>query len=281
MLLLIFALLSSSLTAQNYEVTPYGAKVASLAEGGRAFINGYDSVMINPAGTGLLDEPQFGLGVDIGRYTSLSFGYVDDSGFHLLQAFKDIDNDFTVVGTQTYVGFSYAISKLWVMGINVGYNYAQDENGWDINFGLDFGPGLRTATRTGFIGAVAIRNPFQNGGVGEVSATLGYSYKSSFSIALDNIYVFEDNTIIGTVPIDRKRYDVVLALESYPLESEDYSMTFSTRIASVGETNDIKVGAGFGYVGDTFRFDTGLYATEFSGGKIKRMTFAISLLFGV
>lgn len=281
MFLLICSLLSSILTAQNYEVTPYGAKVASLAEGGRAFINGYDSIMINPAGTAMIEDPQFGFAFDAANYVSMSIGYVDDSGFHIMQVFKDIDRAFSVAGAQTYAGFSYALSKYWLVGANFGYNYYQDNNGWDVNFGLDFGPGLKNATRTGFIGAVTVRNPFENGGQGEVSGTLGYSYKSTFSITIDNIYVFQDDIIIGTTVVDRKRYDIVMALESYPLESDDYCMSFAGRIEDVSGDNNLKFGIGFGYVGDTFRADLGLFATKFEKSKIEKMTFAISLIFGV
>ncbi len=281
MFLLIFALLSGSLSAQTYSTNQYGAKAVSLAEGGRAFVSGYDSIMINPAGTSLTDEPQFGVGSSFGDYASVSIGYVDEGGFHIFQSFKDIDNKFGVGGAQTYAGFSYALSGLWLVGFNAGYNYFQTHKGFDVNFGIDFGPGLKSATRTGFIGAVSIRNPFQNGGHGEVSGTLGYSYKSTFSITMDNIYVFQDGVVSGLSIINQDRYDMVLALESYPLESEEYSMTFSTRIEGFGTDNNFKVGGGLGYVGDTFKVDTGVYATDFTRGRIRKITFAISLIFGV
>ena len=281
MLLLIFALLSGGLSAQTYNISPYGAKSISLAEGGRAFVSGYDAIMINPAGTSLTDEPQFGVGSAFGDYASVSIGYVSESGFHIFQSFRDMDRKLTVGGAQTYAGFSYALSGLWLVGFNAGYNYFQTHNGFDVNFGLDFGPGLKSATRTGFIGAIAIRNPFQNGGNGEVSGTLGYSYKSTFSITLDNIYVFQDGVVSGLNIIGQDRYDMVFALESYPLESEDFSMTFSTRIEDFGSDDNVKVGGGVGYVGDTFKFDTGIYATDFTRGRIRKMIFAVSLIFGV
>lgn len=281
MFLVIFALISSALNAQIYEVTPYGAKAASLAEGGRAFINGYDSAMINPAGTAMIEEPEFGFGIGIGGYVSMSLGYVDDNGFHIYQSFKDIDSHFAVGGAQTYMGFSHALSRYWLVGFNFGYNYYQQDNGWDVNFGIDFGPGLKTATGTGLIGAVAIRSPFENGGAGEVSATLGYAYRSVFNITIDNIYVFEDNMIVGTTLVNTERYDMVLAIESFPTESDEFSMSFSGRIEGLGEDNRLKIGIGFGYVGDSFKFDTGFYATSFEKSKIDKLTFAMSLIFGV
>lgn len=262
--------------------TPYGAKDLSLGLGGRSFINGYDAIMVNPAGTGLLeDKGQFGFGINFGTYTSLSAGYVDDSGFHVLFAAQDLDQGFTVEALKTYAGFSTALSDWWVIGFNFGYNYVKVQNGWDINLGIDFGPGLPTATKTGLIGSVTIRNPFQNGGDGEVSAGLGYSYRSVFNVTVDNIAVFRNKSEDGTPITPQKRYDLVFAVESYPTEEEDIAMTMSARIVGVARENNTQGGVGVGFVGESFRFDVGLYFTDFQTSFLRNAKFGFSLISGV
>lgn len=262
-------------------VTPYGAKDLSLGLGGRSFISGYDAIMINPAGTSLVNNGQFGFGIAFGTYKSLSVGYAADNGFHLMFASKDIDSSFTVESMQTYVGYSTQLSKLWLVGVNVGYNFLKAQNGWDINFGIDFGPGLPTAQKTGLIGSVTVRNPFENGGDGEVSAGLGYSYKSIFNINVDNIAVFRTKNDIGQKILTQKRYDLSFTVETFPTEEEDLSMVVSARINGLTKENTVQAGFGIGYVSDTFRLDFGMYFKEFQTSILKNSVFGISLISGV
>jgi hypothetical protein len=264
-------------------VTPYGAKDLSLGLGGRSFISGYDAIRINPAGTALLDEGegQFGLGLDFGPYTSLSVGYVDDSGFHMMLASKDIDSSFSVESMELYAGFSSQLSDWWVMGFNFGYNFLSSHNGWDVNFGIDFGPGLPTAQKTGLIGSVTIRNPFENGGEGEISAGLGYSYRSLFNVTVDNIIVFRNKVDNTTLLAPQKQDDIVFAVETLPTEDQDIAMTVSARINDVARANHVQAGVGVGYVGESFRFDFGLYFRDFQTSFFKNTQFGFSLISGV
>jgi hypothetical protein len=264
-------------------VSPYGAKDLSLGQGGRSFITGYDSIMINPAGTALLDEGegQFGFGLDFGTYTSLSVGYVDDSGFHMILSSKDIDSARSVESMALYAGFSNQLSDWWVMGFNFGYNFLKVQNGWDINFGIDFGPGLPTAQKTGLIGSVTIRNPFENGGQGEISAGLGYSYRSLFNVTVDNIIVFR-NKFDSNYPLaPQKQDDIVFAVETLPTEDQDFAMNVSARFNDVARANHVQAGIGAGYVGETFRFDFGIYFMDFQTSFFKNTQFGFSLISGV
>ncbi|MCX6112401.1 MAG: hypothetical protein NTY22_03835 [Proteobacteria bacterium] len=262
-------------------VTPYGAKDLSLGLGGRSFIDGYDAIRINPAGTGLLDSGQFGIGLNFGTYASLSVGYVGDNGFHLIIASKDIDRARTVESMETYIGYATQLSKWWVIGANLGYNYLKVKNGWDVNFGIDFGPGLPTAQKTGLIGSVTIRNPFENGGDGEVSAGLGYSYRSVFKITVDNIIVYRTKDQNGNRTTAQKRDDIVFAVESLPTAEENFSMNVSAKIVGVERDNNIQAGFGVGYVSESFRFDVGLYFTDFQTSFFKNSMFGFSLISGV
>lgn len=284
MLLIISLLISIFSTNTNAEyVSPYGAKVISVAEGGRAFLRGYDAIMINPAGAYFVDGSETGFGMNFGySYASLSLMYAGDNGFQFGFATKDLDRNWSVDSMQTYAGYSFELSKWWIIGINTGYNFVSTHRGWDMNFGISFGPGLPTASRSGLIGAVTIRNPFENGGGGEVSGSIGYSYRSAFSLSIDNIYVFKDKDHPNTNGTFSDRYDIVFAIETYPLESNDFSMTFSGRINSVGDYNEIKIGAGFGYIiASASRFNFGVYATEFNHSRIERMTFGFSFIQGM
>jgi len=262
-------------------VTPYGAKDLSLGLGGRSFIEGFDAIRINPAGAGLTDNGQFGVGVDFGTYTSLAIGLVSDSGFHMILASKDIDRAHTVDSMETYVGYATQLSRWWVIGANVGYNFLKYQNGWDTNFGIDFGPGLPTAQKTGIIGSVTIRNPFENGGDGEVSAGLGYSYRSLLNVSVDNIVVFRTKDANGSKIATQKRYDLVFAVESLPTQDESFAMDFSARILGLSKENHIQAGIGFGYVSDSFRLDLGFYFTDFQKSFFKNSLFGISLISGV
>jgi len=284
-MLIIFSLLLSLISSNsNAEyVSPYGAKVISLADGGRTMLTGYDAVMTNPAGAYFVDESETGFGANFGYgYGSFGLLYAGDNGFQAGFAVKDLDTHRTTNLAQTYLGYSFELSKWWVIGINTGYNFWSTHNGWDLNFGVSFGPGLPTANRTGIVGAITIRNPFENGGVGEIAASVGYNYRSAFKICVDNIYIFEDKTNPnpdGTYP---DRYDIVFAAETFPLEDDDFSMTFSGRIDSVGDLNQVQVGTGVGYImTKSSRFNVGLYATEFSHAKIERMTFGFSFVQGM
>jgi len=286
-MLIIISLLLSIFTANtNAErVSPYGAEVISLAEGGRAFLKGYDAIMINPAGAYFVDSSEAGFGINFGySYASMSAMYAGENGFQFGVAVKDLDKHWSVDSMQTYVGYSYELSKWWIIGANTGYNFVSTHRGWDMNFGISFGPGLPTANRSGLIGAITIRNPFENAGAGtgEVSGSIGYSYRSSFNLCIDNIYVFQDTdhpNSNGTYP---DRYDIVFAIETFPLEEDDFSMTFSGRINSVGDYNELKVGAGFGYIITTSsRFNFGAYATGFSHSRIQNMTFGLSFVQGM
>ena len=279
-MILILSLLLTLLNGVEI-VTPYGAKDLSLGLGGRSFIEGFDAIRINPAGTGLIDSGQFGAGLDFGTYTSLSVGFVSDSGFHLLLASKDIDRAHTVESMETYVGYSTQLSKWWVVGANVGYNYLKFQNGWDTNFGIDFGPGLPTAQKTGIIGSVTVRNPFENGGDGEVSAGLGYSYRSSFNLSVDNIIVFRTKDQDGNRISTQKRDDIVFAVESLPTQDENFAMYISTRILGITKDNHVQAGVGVGYIGDSFRLDIGLYFTDFQKSFFKNSLFGLSLISGV
>lgn len=284
MLIIISLLLSIFTNNTNAEyVSPYGAKVISVAEGGRAFLRGYDAIMINPAGAYFVDASETGFGMNFGHgFSSLSLMYAGDNGFQVGFATKDLDTHWTVDSMQTYIGYSYELSKWWVIGVNTGYNFVSSHRGWDMNFGISFGPGLPTANRSGLIGAVTIRNPFENAGTGEVSGTIGYSYRSSFNLCIDNIYVFTDKAHPNTNGTYPDRYDIVFAIETFPLEDDDFSMTFSGRINSVGDYNEIQIGTGLGYVmTSTSRFNFGLYATEFNHSRIQNMTFGFSFIQGM
>ncbi|MFH1223849.1 MAG: hypothetical protein V1647_05865 [Pseudomonadota bacterium] len=278
-MIIILSLILSMLDAQV--VTPYGAKVLALSEGGRPFVTGYDAVMTNPAGAAFVDSTQFGFGMNFGNYKSLSAAYIGESGFHIVQAIHDLDSNNSVAMMQTYFGFAYEFSKWWVIGFNVGYNYLKTSPGWDINFGIDFGPGIRTANHSGFIGSISIRNPIENAGVGEFVGSLGYTYRSAFSISVDNMYRFSNDIVVNNVLVDISEYDIVAAVETFPLESDEFSMLFSVRINAVSEDNDMKAGMGFGYLGEDFRFDLGLYANDFRRGGIQNITFGFSFIYGV
>ena len=284
MLIIISLLLSIFANNAGAEyVSPYGAQVISLAEGGRAFLKGYDAIMVNPAGAHFVDSSETGFGMNFGySYSSFSLMYAGDNGFQFGFATKDLDKQWSVDSMQTYAGYSLEISKWWILGVNTGYNFVSSHRGWDMNFGISFGPGLPTANRSGLIGAVTIRNPFENGGTGEVSGSIGYSYRSSFNLCIDNIYVFTDKDHPNPDGTLSDRYDIVFAIETYPLEEDDLSMTFSGRINSVGDYNEIKIGAGFGYVITTAsRFNFGVYATEFNHSRIQNMTFGFSFVQGM
>ena len=284
-MLIIFSLLLSLISSNsNAEyVSPYGAKVISVADGGRTLLKGYDAVMTSPAAAYFVDESETGLGMNFGySYASMSLMYAGDNGFQAGFAIKDLDTHKTTDSMQTYFGYSFELSKWWVIGINTGYNFFSNHSGWDMNFGISFGPGLPTANRTGIVGAITIRNPFENGGSGEIAASVGYNYRSSFSLCIDNIYVFQDKlhpNANGTFP---DRYDIVFAIETFPLEEDDFSMTFSGRIDSVGDYNEIQIGAGLGYIITTSsRVNFGVYATEFRHSSIERMTFGFSFIQGM
>ena len=284
MLIIISFLLSIFTNNVNAEyVSPYGAKVISLAEGGRSFLKGYDAIMINPAGAYFVDESETGVGMNFGySYASMSVMYAGDNGFQFGFATKDIDKKWTIDSMQTYIGYSYEISKWWIIGANAGYNFISSHKGWDMNFGISFGPGLPTANRSGLTGAITIRNPFENAGVGEVSGSIGYSYRSSFNICIDNIYVFTDKDHPNTNGTYDDRYDIVFAVETFPLEEDDLSMTFSGRINSVGDYNEIKIGMGLGYViSMSSRFNFGVYATKFDHSRVQDMTFGFSFVQGM
>ncbi|MEI6080793.1 MAG: hypothetical protein WCQ53_09190 [bacterium] len=280
-MILLLSMLMTLLSAEV--VTPYGARDLALELGGRSFIDGYDAIRINPAGTGLLKEGegQFGFGMDFGTYSSLSVGYVGDNGFHLIFASKDIDRKFTVGSMETYAGFSTELSKWWVIGVNLGYNYLKVVNGWDMNFGIDFGPGLPTAQKTGLIGSVTIRNPFENGGDGEVSAGLGYSYRSRLNINVDNIVIFRNKSDTGVAIAPQKRYDLVFAVESMPSEEDNFSMDVSARISGLARDNHVQAGVGVGYVSEGFRFNVGLFFMDFTTSFFKNTQFGFSLVSGV
>lgn len=278
---LLLSLISSNSNAEY--VSPYGAKVISVADGGRTLLKGYDAVMTNPASAYFVDESEVGLGMNFGySYGSMSMLFAGDNGFQAGFAVKDLDTHRTTNLAQTYLGYSFELSKWWVVGINTGYNFWSTDNGWDVNFGISFGPGLPTANRSGIVGAITIRNPFEHGGIGEVAASVGYVYRSAFNICIDNIYIFEDKmnpNANGTFP---DRYDIVFAVETFPLEDDDLSMTFSGRVVAVGDYNDIQIGAGLGYVMTrSSRFNFGVYATQFSHARIERMTFGFSLVMGM
>jgi len=279
-MIVILSLLVSMLNAQS--VSPYGAKVIGQAEGGRPFLKGYDAVMINPAGTYYTDSGQFGLGAGFGNYKSFSVAYVGESGFHIMQAIHDLDSHRSVAAMQTYFGFAYELAKWWVLGANTGYNYLKSsKNGWDVNFGIDFGPGLPSANHSGIVGAVTVRNPFEKGGTGEVGVSLGYSYRSAFNMTVDNIYSYNNDVIINNLIIYEDYYDLVFVVEAFPLESDDFSMSFSGRINDVSGSNDITIGTQFGYIGESFKFDVGLYANDFSAGHLRNVTFGFSMIYGM
>ncbi|MEI6092484.1 MAG: hypothetical protein WCQ47_02230 [bacterium] len=280
-MILLLSLLVTLLGSAENIVTPYGAKDLSLGLGGRSFISGYDAMMINPAGVSITNNGQFGFGLAFGTYKSLSVGYASDNGFHLILSSKDIDSHRTAESMQTYFGYSTQISKLWLIGANVGYNYLKIINGWDLNFGIDFGPGLPTAQKTGLIGSITVRNPFENGGDGEVSAGLGYSYKSLFNINVDNIAVFRTKNDYGQKILTQKRYDIAFAVEMLPTEEEDFSMTVSARVNGMTKENNVEAGFGVGYVSQTFRIDFGLYFKELQTSILKNSVFGISLISGV
>jgi len=285
MLIIVSLLLSMFIGSVNAQerVSPYGAKVISLADGGRTIVKGYDAVMTNPASAYFIDDSEFGYGMNFGySFASLSLLYAGDSGFQAGFGAKDIDRSFKVDSLQTYMGYSFELSKWWIIGANLGYNFSSTHNGWDANFGISFGPGLPTANRSGLVGAITIRNPFEHAGVGEIAATIGYSYRSSFNVCIDNIYSFRDllHPLAGGGYPDA--YDIVFAIETFPLEEDDFSMTFSGRINSVGDYNDLQIGMGFGYVMTmTSRINIGAFATEFKHAKIKAMTFGFSFIQGV
>lgn len=281
-LIMIMSALSSLYSLQM--VSPYGAKNISLAEGGRAFISGYDAIMVNPAGAYFVEDSETGFGVNFGYGSgSTSLGYAGSNGFQAIFAVSDIDKKFAVEAMKLYMGYSHELAKWWIVGINAGYNFNSKDNGFDMNFGISFGPGLRTATRSGFIGAVTIRNPFERAGTeGEVSGTIGYSYRSLFNISIDNIYVFRDFLYPILPGLYGDRYDIVFAVETFPLESDDFSMTFSGRINAVGDYNQLRIGMGMGYVSsETSRFNFGIYATEFNNAKIEKIIFGFSFVQGM
>ena len=284
-MLLILSLIISLLTgnASAEYTSPYGAKVIAAAEGGRAFLRGYDALMVNPAGAYFVDESETGFGMNFGNhFASFSLAHAGDNGFQAIFAAKDMDTGFTVESMQTYLGYSIELSKWWVIGINGGYNFMSKNNGWDMNFGISFGPGLPSANRSGLIGAVTIRNPFENAGTGEIAASIGYSYRSAFNLCIDNIYVFTDKLHPLSNGTYDDRYDIVFAIETFPLESDDFSMTFSGRINSVGDYNEILVGAGVGYVATrSSRFDIGVYATQFDHARIEKLSFGFSFIQGM
>ena len=293
MLIIISILLSIFINSTNAQsvstsvksVSPYGAKVISLAEGGRAFLKGYDAIMINPAGAYFVDSSETGFGMDFGYgYSSFSLMHAGDNGFQFGFATKDLDRQdrqWTTDSMQIYAGYAYELSKWWIIGANAGYNFVSSHRGWDMNVGISFGPGLPTANRSGLIGAITIRNPLEHAGVGEVSGSIGYSYRSAFSLSIDNIYIFTDKVHPNTNGTYPDRYDIVFAIETFPLEGNDFSMTFSGRINSVGDYNEIQIGTGLGYVmAASSRFNFGIYATEFSHSRIQNMTFGFSFVQG-
>jgi len=284
MLIIISFLLSIFINSANAEyVTPYGAKVVSVAEGGRAFLKGYDAIMMNPAGAYFVDTSEIGYGMNFGYgVTSFSLMYAGDGGFQFGFATKDLDKHWSIDSMQTYAGYSYELSKWWIVGINTGYNFVSTHRGWDMNFGISFGPGLPTANKTGLIGGVSIRNPFENAGTGEVSGSIGYSYRSAFNICIDNIYVFKDKKHPISSGVYPSSYDLVFAIETFPLEEDNFSMSFSARINSVSNYNDLQIGAGFGYIlAASSRFNFGAYATEFRHSRIQNMTFGFSFIQGM
>ncbi len=280
-LTILISLISSNSSAEW--VSPYGAKVISVADGGRTLLKGYDAVMTNPASAYFVDESEVGIGMNFGySYASMSLMYAGENGFQAGFAVKDLDTKRYTDAMQTYLGYSIELSKWWIIGINTGYNFLSNHYGWDLNFGISFGPGLPTANRSGLVGAITIRNPFENGGNGEIAASIGYSYRSAFNLCIDNIYVFKDKFHPNTNGSFPDRYDIVFAVETFPLEEDDFSMTFSGRINSVGDYNDIQIGAGLGYVMTiSSRFNFGVYATQFRHSSIERITFGFSFIQGM